>query len=91
MQRAIQLIADLIEHFKLESLEKETLCFYCGGFHKTVNCSSHKREEFLKQFLEIEIKSQKARQVINSSISNSCYDEYILDLQKYEPKEKILS
>ena len=91
MERAIQLIADLIEHFKLESRGQETRCFYCGGPHKTVNCSSDKREEFLRQFLDIDIQSKKARQVINSSISYSHYDEYILDLKKHEPREKILS
>ncbi|MBS3780404.1 MAG: hypothetical protein KGY41_08415 [Desulfovermiculus sp.] len=90
MEKAIQLISDLIEHFKLESREQETRCFYCGGPHKTVNCSSDKREEFIRQFLEMEIKSKRARQIMSSSISMTCYDEFFLDLKKYEPKEKLL-
>ena len=88
MERAIQLIADLIEHFKMEKCEKETKCFYCGGTHKTAHCSSYKRKKFLRKFLEIEITSKKEKQIMNSSIDNFNYEEFILDFKKFEPKIK---
>ena len=90
MERAIQLIADLIEHLKLEGREQETRCFYCGGPHKTIDCSSHKREEFLKQILEIDAKSKKARQIAHMSQTPSYYDELLLNPKKYPAEDKIL-
>lgn len=54
MEHAIQLIVDLIEHLKKECQKKETRCFYCGGLHKTVDCCSQKREEFILKLLKIQ-------------------------------------
>ncbi len=46
MERAINKIIALIEHFRLENLQAQTRCFYCGGAHKTVTCKSEKRAAF---------------------------------------------
>lgn len=46
MQMAIHQIIDLIEHFRQENLKEQNRCFYCGGFHRTVDCQSPKREAF---------------------------------------------
>mgnify|MGYP006307578699 CR=1 FL=1 len=46
MQSASRQISSLIEHFRLESLNEQTRCFYCGGLHRTVECESAKREAF---------------------------------------------
>ncbi len=61
MELAIQLIADLIEHLKKECQKKETRCFYCGGLHRTVDCCSQKRENFILKLLEIQAIEQSIR------------------------------
>ncbi len=46
MQNAVQKVADLIDHLRRESLNEQNKCFYCGGFHKTVDCGSPQRKAF---------------------------------------------
>ena len=46
MQNTVQKIADLIDHLRMESLEEQHKCFYCGGDHKTVECESPHRKAF---------------------------------------------
>ena len=53
MERAVQHIVALIDHFRLESLQEETRCFYCGGVHRSVDCESLEREAFHKVLMDI--------------------------------------
>ncbi len=53
MERAVQHIVALIDHFRLESLQEETRCFYCGGLHRSVDCESPEREVFYKVLIDI--------------------------------------
>lgn len=46
MQKAVQKVAELIDHLRRESLNEQNKCFYCGGFHKTVDCDSPQRKAF---------------------------------------------
>ncbi len=46
MERAINKIITFIEHLRLENLQEQTNCFYCGGAHRTVSCKSDKRAAF---------------------------------------------
>lgn len=46
MQNAVQKVAELIDHLRRESLNEQNKCFYCGGFHKTVDCDSPQRKAF---------------------------------------------
>ncbi|MDZ7760451.1 MAG: hypothetical protein U5L00_09370 [Desulfovermiculus sp.] len=46
MQNAVQKVAELIDHLRRESLNEQNKCFYCGGFHKTVDCDSAQRKAF---------------------------------------------
>ncbi|MFO7875278.1 MAG: hypothetical protein R6U55_01670 [Desulfovermiculus sp.] len=79
MELAIQLIADLIDHLKKEYQKKETRCFYCGGLHKTVDCCSQKREEFIQKLLEIQ------------AIAQSTRDEYLFDENNLNSNEPLFS
>lgn len=47
MERVIERVVALIEHLSLESQGERTRCFYCGRSHKTVRCTSPKKEAFL--------------------------------------------
>jgi hypothetical protein len=47
MERAVREVAALIEHLRLESLGKQIRCFYCAGLHRTADCASPKREDFM--------------------------------------------
>lgn len=79
MELAIQLIADLIEHMKRECQKKETRCFYCGGLHKTVDCCSQKREEFIQKLLEIQ------------AIAQSTSNDYLFDEINVSSNELLFS
>jgi hypothetical protein len=53
MDMAIQQMTALIDHLRLESLKQQTRCFYCGGLHRTVDCDSPKRDEFMMKLVEV--------------------------------------
>ena len=53
MERAVQHIVALIDHLRLESLQEEIRCFYCGGLHRSVDCESPEREAFYKVLMDI--------------------------------------
>lgn len=53
MERAVQQIAALIDHLRLESLSEQDQCFYCGGFHRSVDCDSPKRKAFHRILVDI--------------------------------------
>ncbi len=52
MEAAIQKLANLIDHLRLESLREQTRCFYCGGLHRTVDCASPSRDAFMMKLVE---------------------------------------
>jgi hypothetical protein len=76
MKIAAKIIADLIEHLKLESLGVETRCFYCGGLHKTTSCISQERESFLNYIYETANKSYTAKKSLYSKELCPCHDDY---------------
>jgi DNA-directed RNA polymerase alpha subunit len=78
MESIIQVIAELIGHLKLESLELETRCFYCGGRHKTTRCRSRKREEFLASLSATGRKECAKKYTINQTVLTTSQNEHAL-------------
>jgi len=58
MDRVTRHLIELIDHFRLENLEQRARCFYCGGFHRTVDCESSKREAFHLKLVELAAESR---------------------------------
>ncbi len=52
MEMAVRQLAALIKHLRLESLQEQTRCFYCGGLHRTVECDSPRRDAFMMNLAE---------------------------------------
>ncbi|MFW6177461.1 MAG: hypothetical protein ACOC43_03745 [Desulfohalobiaceae bacterium] len=83
MQKVMEEVSALIEHFKEEKLQKENRCFYCGGLHKTVACESHQKEAFhqnLAALLEEEQSLEtETLQGEDMGFSNQQMQEYVSD------------
>jgi hypothetical protein len=55
-------LVELIDHFRMENLNQQARCFYCGGFHRTVECESSKREAFHVKLAELAAESRDAEE-----------------------------
>ena len=72
MERATQKIVALIEHLRLESLNEQHKCFYCGSHHRTVDCTSAKRNAFYKILRKIAADFQGISYSESEAIDQDC-------------------
>ena len=93
MERVIEEVAALIEHLRLESLEEQTTCFYCGRSHRTVDCRSAKRESFLLSLAQWAATAEEEEEAFSPEKSEDMpqedicfsFDEVIVSLES-EPE-----
>ncbi|MGM0423962.1 MAG: hypothetical protein ACQEQX_03450 [Thermodesulfobacteriota bacterium] len=93
MQKTMEQICALIEHFKEENLQKENKCFYCGGLHKTVACESNQKEAFHQNLAALGEEEQRQEtetlQEEDMDFSNQQVEKYVADLDSSPWQETV--